>query len=43
MDEYFVLNDNTKIPKIGFGTYNEEFNDNKASILTAIDVAITIF
>ena len=43
MDEYFVLNDNTKIPKIGFGTYNEEFEDNRASILKAIETGYRFF
>ena len=34
MNEYYTLNDGTKIPKIGFGTYNEEFADNKDAILS---------
>ena len=43
MNEFYVLNDGTKIPKIGFGTYNEEFEDNKASILTAIECGYRFF
>ena len=43
MNEYYTLNDNTKIPKIGFGTYNEEFEDNKASILKALDCGYRFF
>ena len=43
MNEFFVLNDNTKIPKIGFGTYNEEFEDNRASILKAIETGYRFF
>lgn len=43
MNEYYTLNDGTKIPKIGFGTYNEEFEDNKASILKALDCGYRFF
>ena len=43
MNEYFVLNDGTKLPKIGFGTYNEEFEDNRASILKAIETGYRFF
>ena len=43
MNEYYTLNDKTKIPKIGFGTYNEEFEDNKASILKALDCGYRFF
>ena len=43
MTEFYVLNDGAKLPKIGFGTYNEEFEDNKASILKAIDCGYRFF
>ncbi len=43
MNEYFVLNDGTKLPKIGFGTYNEEFEDNRDSILKAIEIGYRFF
>ena len=43
MNEYYTLNDGTKIPKIGFGTYNEEFEDNKVSILKALDCGYRFF
>ncbi len=39
----FVLNDGSKLPQIGFGTYNEEFKDNKEAILTAIDCGYRFF
>ena len=42
-NEYFTLNDGFKIPKIGFGTFNEEFKDNKESILQAIDCGYRFF
>ena len=43
MNEFYVLNDGTKIPKIGFGTYNEEFADNKEAILSAIECGYRFF
>ena len=43
MKEYYTLNDGSKIPKIGFGTYNEEFRDNKEVILQAIDCGYRFF
>ncbi len=43
MDKYFTLNDGSKIPAIGYGTYNEEFKDNKSSILTAIECGYRFF
>ena len=43
MNEFYTLSDGTKIPKIGFGTYNEEFEDNKASILKALDCGYRFF
>ena len=43
MNEFFTLNDGSKIPKIGFGTYNEEFADNKEAILQAIDCGYRFF
>jgi diketogulonate reductase-like aldo/keto reductase len=42
MNEFFTLNDGSKIPKIEFGTYNEEFADNKEAILQAIDFGYTV-
>ena len=43
MMETYVLNDGARLPKIGFGTYNEEFKDNKASILKAIECGYRFF
>ena len=43
MTEFYTLNDGTKIPKIGFGTYNEEFADNKEAILSAIECGYRFF
>jgi len=43
MNEFYTLSDGLKIPKIGFGTYNEEFADNKAVILEAIECGYRFF
>ncbi|MBO4902092.1 MAG: aldo/keto reductase [Lachnospiraceae bacterium] len=43
MNEYYVLNDGSQIPKIGFGTYNEEFEDNRKIILDAIECGYRFF
>lgn len=43
MNEFYTLNDGFQIPKIGFGTYNEQFADNKASILSAIECGYRFF
>ena len=43
MTEFYTLNDGTKMPKIGFGTYNEEFADNKEAILSAIECGYRFF
>lgn len=43
MNEFYVLNDGIKIPKIGYGTYNEAFEDNKRSILRAIECGYRFF
>ena len=43
MNEFFTLNDGSQIPKIGFGTYNDAFADNKASILEAIECGYHFF
>ena len=43
MKEYYTLNDGFKIPKIGYGTYNEAFEDNKKAIRTAIDCGYRFF
>ena len=41
--EFYTLNDGSKLPKIGFGTYNEEFEDNKDVILKAIGCGYRFF
>ena len=41
--ECYILNDGSKIPKIGFGTYNEEFVDNKDVVLQAIECGYRFF
>ena len=43
MNEFYTLNDGSLIPKIGFGTYNEEFADNKDAILSAIECGYRFF
>lgn len=43
MKNLYVLNDGFEMPKIGFGTYNEEFKDNKEAILQAIDCGYRFF
>ena len=43
MDEFYTLNDGARLPKIGFGTYNEEFADNKAAILKALECGYRFF
>ena len=43
MEDFYTLNDGFRLPKIGFGTYNEAFSDNKASILTAIECGYRFF
>ena len=43
MNEYYTLNDGFKIPKIGYGTYNEEFENNKKAILAAIECGYRFF
>ncbi len=43
MNEFYTLRDGFKIPKIGFGTYNEEFADNKAVIIQAIECGDRFF
>ncbi len=43
MNEFYTLNDGFQIPKIGFGTYNEAFEDNKTAILTAIECGYRFF
>ncbi len=43
MNNYYTLNDGSKIPMIGFGTYNEEFADNKKSVLQAIECGYRFF
>ena len=42
-DRFYTLNDGSKIPMIGFGTYNEEFKDNKDVILQAIECGYRFF
>ncbi|MCR5486590.1 MAG: aldo/keto reductase [Lachnospiraceae bacterium] len=41
--EYYTLADKSLLPKIGFGTYNEEFEKNKDVILKAIDCGYRFF
>ncbi len=41
--EYFTLVDGFSIPKIGFGTYNENRGDNKDSILQAMECGYRFF
>ena len=43
MNEFYKLNDGSQIPKIGYGTYNEDFTDNKALILQAIECGYRFF
>ena len=43
MNEFYTLNDGFKIPKIGFGTYNEEFADNTTTIIQAIECGYRFF
>lgn len=43
LNEYYTLNDGFRLPKIGFGTYNEEMADNLASIRTAIEAGYRFF
>ena len=43
MNEFYTLNDGTTIPKIGFGTYNEEFMDNRKVVLNAIECGYRFF
>ena len=43
MDRFYTLADGSKLPMIGFGTYNESFEDNKASILQAIECGYRFF
>ena len=43
MNEFYTLNDGFKIPKIGYGTYNEEFENNKKAILAAIECGYRFF
>ncbi len=42
-DALYTLNDGSKIPVIGYGTYNEEFADNLKPIKEAIDVGYRFF
>lgn len=42
-DSYYTLSDGSKLPKIGFGTYNEEFADNEKVISTAIEAGYRFF
>lgn len=43
MNETYLLSDGTTLPKIGFGTYNEAFEDNKDAILKAIECGYRFF
>ncbi len=37
LDNFFTLSDGSKLPRIGFGTYTEDFSDNTEAIETAIE------
>lgn len=41
--ENYTLNDGSKIPAIGFGTYHEQFGDNLLPIKTAIECGYRFF
>ncbi len=41
--ESYTLNDGSSLPEIGFGTYNEEFADNKEVVLQAIECGYRFF
>lgn len=43
MNRFYTLNDGTLIPNIGFGTYNEEFMDNRKIVLQAIECGYRFF
>lgn len=43
LKEFYTLNDGSKIPKIGFGTYHEQFGNNLDPIRTAIKVGYRFF
>ena len=43
LKEFFTLNDGSTIPKIGFGTYHEQFGNNLDPIRTAIKVGYRFF
>ena len=43
IERFYTLNDGSKLPVIGFGTYNEEFSDNKKAILDAIECGYRFF
>ena len=43
IETYYTLNDESKLPKIGFGTYNEQFGDNEKPIREAIELGYRFF
>ncbi len=43
LDRFYTLNDGSKIPMIGFGTYNEEFADNQKAIREAVECGYRFF
>ncbi len=43
MNGFYELNDGTRLPMIGFGTYNESFEDNRKAILAAIECGYRFF
>ncbi|MBQ7506082.1 MAG: aldo/keto reductase [Lachnospiraceae bacterium] len=43
LNEFYTLSDGSKLPKIGFGTYNESFEDNKEAVLAAIECGYRFF
>ena len=42
-DSFYTLSDGSRLPMIGFGTYNEEFADNEKPIREAIEVGYRFF
>ena len=43
LDNYFTLSDGSKLPRIGFGTYTEDFSDNTKAIGEAIECGYRFF
>ena len=43
LNDFFTLNDGFRLPKIGFGTYNEQMGENLQPIRTAIEAGYRFF